>query len=156
MRRSGKTNRFEPTDTSWSTNFLECAALFRMAGWFSFFENITGFNPKVSYRFAQNFINDTVTFDTLKFQLKEDLIAQATSVSRDGELWFKNIPFSFDPSDFLLPGNETLEWGKVIHLEKFKPEWKEAIGIVQSYITCEGIFTLVFKYHIRFLQHLNQ
>ena len=71
-------------------------------------------------------------------------------------MWFKNIPFSFDPGDFLLPGNETLEWGKGIHLEKFKPEWKEAIGIVQSYITCEGIFTLVFKYHIRFLQHLNQ
>ena len=72
-------------------------------------------------------------------------------VSRDGELWFKKIPFSFDPSDFLLPGNERLEWGKWVHLEKFKPEWKEAIGIVQSYITCEGKFALVFKYHIRFL-----
>ena len=68
-----------------------------------------------------NFINDTVTFDTLKFDLTEDLIVEATSVSRDGELWFKKIPFSFDPSDFLLQGNESLEWGKGVHLAKFKP-----------------------------------
>ena len=84
MRKSGNINRFEPTDTSWATNFPECAALFRMAGWFSFFEKIIGFNPEVSYRFAQNFINDTITFDTLQFDLTEDSIAEATGVSRDG------------------------------------------------------------------------
>ena len=66
------------------------------------------------------------------------------------------IHFSFDPKDFLLPENETLEWGKGVHLEKFKLEWKEAIGIVKRYITCKGRFVVVFKYHIRFLQHLNQ
>ena len=97
MRRSGKTNKFEPTNRSWATNFPKCAALFRMAGWFSFFEKITGFNPEVSYHFAQKFINDIVTFDTLKFDLTEDLITKATGVSRDGELWFKKIPFSFEP-----------------------------------------------------------
>ena len=41
-------------------------------------------------------------------------------------------------------------------MDKFKPEWREVIGILQSYITCEGRFALVFKYHVRFLQHLNQ
>ena len=91
MKKSGNIINFDPTDTSWATNFLECATLFRIVGWFSFFEKITGFNPKVSYRFSQNFINDTVKFDTLKFVLIEDLIAEATRVSRDGELWFKKI-----------------------------------------------------------------
>ena len=105
MQNNGNINRFELTDTSWATNFPKCAALFRMAGQFSFFEKITGFNPEVLYHFSHNFINDTITFDTLKFDLTEDLIAEATGVSRDGELWFKKIPFSFDPSDFLLPGN---------------------------------------------------
>ena len=109
--KSGKTNRYEPTDTSWA-NFPECATLFKRVGWFNFFEKITGFNPKVSYHFAQNFIKDTVTFDTLKFELTEELISEATSVSREGELWFKKIPFSFDPKDFLLPEIEALEWGK--------------------------------------------
>ena len=65
MKKSGKTNRYEPTDMSWENDFLECEALFKRAGWFNFFENIIGFNPEVSYHFSQNFIKDTITFDTL-------------------------------------------------------------------------------------------
>ena len=103
MNKRGKINRYEPTNTSWVNDFPECATLFKRVGWFSFFEKITGFNPKVSYHFAQKFIKDTVTFDTLKFKLIKELITEATCVSRDGELWFKNIPFIFNPKDFLLP-----------------------------------------------------
>ena len=107
MGKSGKINRFEPTDIGWATKFPECATLFRAAGRFSFFEKIIGFNLEVSHHFSQNFINDTVTFNTLSFKLTEDLIAEATGVPIDGESWFKKIPFSFDPNDFLLPGNKT-------------------------------------------------
>ena len=71
MKKSGKINIFKPSDTSWANDFLECATLFKRVGWFSFFERITGFNRKFSYRFAQNFIKETVTFDTLKFELTE-------------------------------------------------------------------------------------
>ena len=74
MKKSGKTNRYEPTDTSCTNDFLECVALFKRECWFNFFEKITGFNLEVSYHFTQNFIKDTVTFDTLKFELKEELI----------------------------------------------------------------------------------
>ena len=55
------------------------------------------------------------------------------------------MSFNLDPNDFFLPGNEALDWGKGVPLEKFKPEWKEAIGIVQNYIKCDGRFALVFK-----------
>ena len=47
------------------------------------------------------------------------------------------------------------DWGKGVHIQKFKPEWIEPIKILQSYITCEGRFAFVFKYHFRFLQHLS-
>ena len=156
MKKSGKTNRCEPTDTSWESEFPNCAALFKRAGWFTFFERITGFNTEASYRFAQGFNNDTVTFDTLKFELIEELIARATSIARDGELWFKKIPFTFNPKYFLVTKVEGLDRGKGVQLDKFKPEWREFIRILQSHITCEGRFGLVFKYHVRFLQHLNQ
>ena len=121
MGKSGRINRYEPTDTSWAIKFLECSVLFRTTGWFRFFEKITGFNPKVSHHFAQNFINDTVTFNTPRFELTKVLIVEAIGVPIDGESWFKKIPFSFDPNDFLIPGNETLDWGKWVQLEKFKP-----------------------------------
>ena len=156
MRKSGKINRFKPIDTSWATKFPECAELFRAAGWFGFFERITGFNAEVSHHFSHNIINGTVIFNTLKLELIEGLIAKATGIPMDGEAWFKKTPFSFNPNDFLLSRNETLDWSKGVHLANFKPKWREVIGIIQSYITCDGKFASVFKYHVRFLQHLNQ
>ena len=155
MKKSGKTNRFEPTDTSWENEFFDCGVFFKLLGWFTFFERITSFNPEVSYRFSLGFMKDMVTFDTLKFELTEELIAKATDILRDGEMWFKKIPFSFNPKDFCLPEIETLDWGKGVQLDKFKMEWKESIRISQSYVTCEERLSLVFKYRIRFLKHLN-
>ena len=102
MKKGGKTNRFEPTDTILENEFPDCETLFQRDGWFNFFERITGFNPKVSYHFAQGLVKDTVTFDTLKFELIEELIAEATGIVRDGELSFQKIPFTFDPKYFLL------------------------------------------------------
>ena len=81
MKKSGKTNRYEPTGTSWENNFPDCAALFKRAGWFTFFERIIGFNPEVSYHFSQGFSKDKVTFDTLNFELTKELIAEAIGVS---------------------------------------------------------------------------
>ena len=156
MKKSGKTNRVEPMDTSWEENFLDCAMIFQRAGWFDLFQRINGFNLELSYRFAQGFDKNTVSFDTLKFELTRELIEESTGIAGDGELWFKKIPFTFSSKDFLLSEVETLEWGKGVQLHKFNLEWREVIRILQSYITCEGRFALVFKYHIIFLQHLNQ
>ena len=54
----------------------------------------------------------------------------------------------------MLP-NVVADWGKGVHIQKLKPEWRELIKILQSYVTCEGRYAFVFKYHLRFLQHLN-
>ena len=86
--------------------------MFQRAGWFNYFERIYGFNPEVSYRFTQGFDKDMVSFDTLKFELTEELITEAIGIASAGELWFKKIPFTFNPKDFLLPKVETLDWGK--------------------------------------------
>ena len=95
-----------------------------------------------------------VTFDTLKFKLTRELLAEAKMILDDGEYWFKKVPFTFDAQRYLLP-DVVEDWGKGVPIQKFKLEWIEPIKILQSYITCEGIFSFVFKYHFRFLQHLS-
>ena len=52
MKRSGKTNRAEPTDLSWIDTFLGCAELFENVGWLIFFKKIDGYNAEVSHKFA--------------------------------------------------------------------------------------------------------
>ena len=53
MKRSGKTNRVEPSDMSWVQAFHNCARLFSEAGWLKSFEKIDGHHTEVSYNFAQ-------------------------------------------------------------------------------------------------------
>ena len=103
MGKSGKINRAEPTNVEWIENLPECVELFQQAGWMNFFKKIDGYNAEVSCRFSQGFKNDMVTFNTLKFKLTVDLIAEATGIKNEGELWFKKLPFDFDPQRYLLP-----------------------------------------------------
>ena len=90
-------------DTNWAEEFPECATIFQRAGWFYFFQRINGFNLELSYRFAQGFDKNTVSYDTLKFKLARELIEEATGIDGEGEFWFKKIPFTFNSRDFLLP-----------------------------------------------------
>ena len=101
----------------------------------------------MSYRFAQSVDKNTISFETLKFELTRELIEEATGIVVAGEIWFKKVPFTFNSTDFLLPEVEA-DWGKGVHVQNFKPEWREPIRILQTYITCEGRFSFVFKYHI--------
>ena len=75
MKRSGKTNRAEPSDMSWVQTFLDCTRLFVEAGWLVFFEKIEGYHSEVSYKFTQCLDKDIVSFDTLKFKLTRELLA---------------------------------------------------------------------------------
>ena len=98
-----------PMIQNWAESFPNCAEMFQRAGWFDLFQRINGYNLEVSYWFAQGFDKDTVSFDTLKFELTRELIIEATGIAGDGELQFKKIHFTFDSKDFLLPKVETLD-----------------------------------------------
>ena len=103
MKKSGKTNRVEPSDMSWDKNFPNCARLFSEAGWLQYFEKIDGHHTEVSYKFAQRFEKETVTFNTLKIELTRELIAQDTCIADEGEYWFKKVSFDFNSENYLLP-----------------------------------------------------
>ena len=84
--------------------------------------------------------------------MTRELIAEATSIADEGEYWFKKVPFDFNSENYMLP-NVVADWGKGVHIHKFKPEWREPIKIIKSYVTCKGRHASMFKYHFRFLQH---
>ena len=95
MKKSGNTNKAEPSDLSWVKKFPDCTQLFVEAGWLVFFENIEGYHSEVSYKFSQCLDKDVVPFDTLKFKLNRKLIDEATGILDEGEFWFKKVPFTF-------------------------------------------------------------
>ena len=103
MKKSGKINREEPSDLIWVQNFPYCAQLFAEAGWLVFFEKIEGYHSEVFYKFSQCLDKHVVSFDTLKFKLTRELLAEATQILNEGEFWFKKVPFTFDAQRYLLP-----------------------------------------------------
>ena len=109
MKKSGKMIRVEPMDTILAKEFLECATIFQRDGWFEFFQRINGFILELSYRFAQGVDKNTVSFETLKFELTRDLIEEATCIEGEGEFWYMKIPFTFNSKDFLLPEVGTID-----------------------------------------------
>ena len=94
-----------------------------------------------------------IAFNTLKFKLTVELVAEVIGVINEGEMWFKKLPFTFNAQRYLLPGI-ILDWSKGVLIQNFRNEWVEPIKVLQIYITCEGRYAYVFKYHFRFLQHL--
>ena len=153
MGKSGKINRAEPSDLTWVQKLPDCAEIFQQAGWLSFFKKIDGFNSQVSCKFAKGLKEDMIMMDALKFKLNVELISEATEIRNEGEHWFKKSPFEFDSQRYLLP-NVIPNWSKGIPIQNFRKEWIEPLRILQSYVTCEGRYSFVFKYHFRFLQHL--
>ena len=75
MKKSGKTNRDEPSNISSDKNFPNCAKLFSEAAWLNYFEKIDGHHTEVSYKFSQGLKKYIVTFNTLKIELTRELIA---------------------------------------------------------------------------------
>ena len=88
MKRSGKTNRAEPSDMGWAKSFPECAKLFKRIGQFKYFEKVDGYHSEVSYGFAQGLGKDTVLFNTPKIELNRELIDKATNIKDGGEFRF--------------------------------------------------------------------
>ena len=114
---------------AWAKTFPECAKLFQKAGCFEYFEKIDGYHSEVSYGFAQGLGKYTVLFNTLKIKLARESIAEAIGIADEGEFWFKKVPFTFNSENFLLP-NVVEYWGKGVHIQNFKREWREPTKIL--------------------------
>ena len=87
--------------------------------------------------------------------MDEATIADSIGVHAEGDKWFKQHLFEVNLSQFLLPIFENIDWSKGIQLNKVKHEWRNMSKVVQHYIICEGWFATVFRYHLRFLLHIN-
>ena len=109
---------------------------------------------KVSMKFARRFTCTKVEFDSISFYISEQSIAEATGLSTEGEKWFKRLPFQVDLKIFLRPGYENTDWSQGIPRNCLKEEWKQVLAIIQRYVTCEGRFETIYKYHMRFFLHV--
>ena len=121
-RLNWKICRLEPENVKSVEEFPRSAEMMRNEGWFYFCEKLRGHNREVTNSFIKNYKNIVLSFQTLNFKVNEATIAEAMSITLEGERWFKKHLFEVDLSMFLLPGYKNLDWGKGLHLCKNRME----------------------------------
>jgi hypothetical protein len=106
--------------------------------------------------FALNFDGHKVEIGKILMLVTEQTIAKACILVVGGERWWKkeHVVTEF-VNQFLLPYNQNPNWRRGVPRSWIIPEWHTALIIIHRYITCKGIFSLVYIYHIRILMHLN-
>jgi len=154
-RASGFICRLEPVDTKWIRQFPRSAKLIQKSGWLEFCNSLQGYHSQLTLAFIENYDEGRVPLKTLTVRVNEDFISEAIKVPAEGERWFKQKEIKEDFSEFLIPGDDKLDWKKGVHVNRVKPAWRVPLEVIQSYITCDGRYDRVLKCHLMLLLHIH-
>jgi len=106
--------------------------------------------------FKNNFDGFQTQIGDLIIQVSEHSISLALKLPISGERRFKKKEVPTDLCNkFLVADHQDPKWSKGIPNTWLKEEWKYTLPVVQKYISCEGRFSIVHCYLMRFLLHLN-
>jgi hypothetical protein len=120
-------------------------------GWRLFIEKFKGFNLRVSQEFTLTFDGCRAKIGDVQLEVTEDFLSQATGLPAVRQKWFKNAKVEEVPWTLMLTSRKITSCDRGMPVSSLKPRWHDLLAILKQFITCEGIFGLVFLYHLRFL-----
>ena len=147
--------RLEAINTDWIKQFPRSAKLIQRSGWFSFCDKLQGYHSQLTMAFIENYNEDRVQLQSLTVRVNEISIVEAINVPAEGERWSKQKDFKEYFSEFLILGSDKLDWKNGVHVSKIKPEWRVPLEVIQNYITCDGRYDRVLKFHFKLLLHIH-
>jgi len=155
MTCSGNARRLEPENHSPIESKVEVRTKFRDAGWLDFIRKFSGHDIEISNQFILSFQNDAVRIKGLRFSVTETTIFEATGIPCTGDRWFKNASFSdINLNVFIKPEHQNPPWSTQFPWGLLLDKWNTVERYVRQYFTCEGRYTDVHLYHMRFLVHM--
>jgi len=132
--------------------------LLKKAKWLQFIQKFRGYNKEVTKAFARSFNGHAVEIGDLKFTVTEATIAAATSLTQEGERWFKNRSVDDQVWRIMLQnqGMDTSVFTKGIPVHAIKEEWSSLLLLIQKFIMCEGRFGSMYMYHARLMMNFME
>jgi len=129
-RAGGFICRLEPSNTQWIKQFPRSAKLIQRSGWFNFCDRLQGYHSQLTMAFIENYDEGRVQLQSLTVRVNENSIAEAINVPAEGEKWFKQKECKEDFSEFLVLGDEKLDWKNGVHVNRMKPAWRVPLKVV--------------------------
>ena len=106
--------------------------------------------------FHSNFKDNPVTLSGVTFTISLTIIVADTAIPNVGERWFKAQTLDhhyYEPYSKPQYRNERNRFFPFSHLlDTYSPMMK----IIMKYFTCEGRYSKLYTYHIRFLMHFKR
>ena len=105
--------------------------------------------------FALNLEEESSQVCEVDVPVTEEAIAEVSGLPHNGERWFsRRTSLPEFPEAFLHAGESIAQKGRGYDQNSLPHPWGEVAEFVIKYITCEGRYSTVFKYHLRILAHL--
>ena len=92
----------------------------------------------------------------LTVRVTKDVLSYVFDIPLVGEHWFKNNKVDEDNLvQFLKPDSPKPDWSVGISTVLLQEKWGAAMIAVREYLTCEGRYKHLYRFHLRFLLHLT-
>jgi hypothetical protein len=131
--------------------------VFQRVGCINFCQKMQRGHPEMDMEFALNFDGTKTKVGTLEFEVSELTISAATEIPNTGERWFKAMTLNASFSrEFLKPEYQGDNLSKGVPRNHKLEGYDKMLKVIQRYFTCEGIFNMIYQYHIRILLHFTK
>jgi len=154
--KGGLPLRIEPSTGDLFEIFPDLEELFSNAGWLKFCLALRGYHPQIAAAFISSFNGFEATVAELTVRVTEDVLSYVFDLPLVGERWFKNNKVDEDSLvQFLKPNSPKPDWSVGISTVLLQKKWGAAMIAVREYLTCEGRYKHLYRFHLRFLLHLT-
>ena len=153
--KGGHLLRIEPSAGELFEVYSDLEELFANAGWLKFCLALRGYHPQIVAAFISSFNGFEATVAELTVRVSEDLLSYVFNLPLGGERWFKNNKVDEDSLvQFLKPDSPKPDWSVGISALHLQEKWGTTMIAIRQYITCEGRYKHLYRFHLRFLLHL--
>ena len=150
-------NRTESEQFDISKLHKDCVDILRAKQWLVFLENFNGHNELTTREFASSFIGERAKVGNLSFRVSKDIISHAIGISPEGEKYFKTKQCKEKPWTHFVSKSRVsaVNWKTGVPRSWLIHPWDEIVYVIQNFIACEGIYNIMYIYHIKLLMHLR-
>ena len=156
--RSGLQRIFEPISTEEVNAHSSVLFNFHEVGCLYFFQRVQevkSYSP-LTHLCALRFQEKHFHLAGLDFKFSPRSISKATKIPYVGENWFKKSHLdSEEYKPFLKPEHRD-SCPSIFPFSYLLTSYAPLMKIIMKYFTCEGRFSRVYAYHIRFLMHFTR
>jgi hypothetical protein len=120
-------------------------------GWLPFIRKFDGYNTGVARQFALTFDGCRAKIGDVQLEINEQFLSLATSLPAVGQRWSKNYKVEDVPWTLLFQSRRVSSCDKGLPANMLKQRWHDLPMITKQFVTCDGMYGLIFMYHLRLL-----